>query len=270
VLTLRDSPARQEISNRLIAGDSVVWVLLTSGDARADDAAYGLLSSRLAELRTTLRLPEIAEADFGDLSVVPDALRMSFSVLRIARDDPRESQFITMLLHAGGGTAADRALAIPIFGRGRAFDALGGEQLNHQTIEDACRFLTGACQCTVKAQNPGLDLLMAVDWDGRIQPAILADAVSPPLTGLSGFSPTVETSLDGVLKKAPAEIDPGSTGTRFPTSDADSGSNNESAFRNGTRAKDAEISLQGTSLFVLVPLCVAVALATLFVYVRGK
>ena len=140
---LRDSAARQEIADRLIAGDSVVWVLVESGDPAADDAAYDLLSSRLAELQETLRLPEIEQADFGDLSVVPEALRMSFSVVRIAREDPQESQFVVMLDHAGGGVAADNAevvpVAVPVFGRGRAFDGLVGEDLNSRTIEDACR-----------------------------------------------------------------------------------------------------------------------------------
>lgn len=189
--TLRDSPARQEIANRLIAGDSVVWVLLESGSPAADDAAFELLTARLAELETTLRLPEIAEADFGELSVVPDALRLSFSTLRIAADDEAESHFLTMLRHAGGLPAGESIAvptAIPIFGRGRAFDALRGNELTSQTIDDACRFLTGACQCTVKSQNPGLDLLMAVDWDGRITPATREETTPPPLVGLEGFA----------------------------------------------------------------------------------
>ncbi|MFT5104551.1 MAG: hypothetical protein ACI9UA_000166, partial [Pseudoalteromonas tetraodonis] len=28
-----------------------------------------------------------------------------------------------------------------------------------------CFFLTGACSCQVKAQNPGWDLLLSADWE---------------------------------------------------------------------------------------------------------
>jgi hypothetical protein len=35
-------------------------------------------------------------------------------------------------------------------------------------IEDISRYLSGPCSCQVKEQNPGFDLLLAVDWEARL------------------------------------------------------------------------------------------------------
>ncbi|MGD9856374.1 MAG: hypothetical protein AB7U20_15620 [Planctomycetaceae bacterium] len=282
---LRDSPARQEIANRLIAGDSVVWVLLESGDAAADDAAYELLMNRLDELETTLRLPEIEEADFGELSVIPEALRMSFSALRIAAGDAAESHFITMLRHAGGLPAENTTpapTAIPIFGRGRAFDALRDGDLTGQTIEDACRFLTGACQCTVKSQNPGIDLLMAVDWDGRIAPAIIEDTTPPPLVGLEAFSADDPPQNDVIAAAEPGGELVSAAESMEPSPAPDSASSQTAAT--DRKPSDGEVAespltdsdatlaapIRRNLLLILGVLAVAVALSTLFVTTRGR
>jgi hypothetical protein len=37
--------------------------------------------------------------------------------------------------------------------------------LEPQVIEQAAKFLCGACSCLVKEQNPGFDLLLTSDWD---------------------------------------------------------------------------------------------------------
>ena len=188
---LLHSPARAEAAKRLIEGDSVVWVFLESGDAEADKSSLDMLTKELARLETTLRLPEIEEADFGDLSVVPESLRLAFSAISVSRDNVEESAFINMLMHAAeSASSADSPTgptAFPLFGRGRVLYELSGERLEPQSIEDACRFLTGPCQCTVKGENPGLDLLMAVDWEGQIEPAMPIDDSQPPLVGLGAF-----------------------------------------------------------------------------------
>ena len=60
--------------------------------------------------------------------------------------------------------------------------------INPRTIEDACRFLIGGCQCTVKEQNPGADLLLAVDWDLYVEPSLALPTATPPLGGLRGLA----------------------------------------------------------------------------------
>ena len=56
-------------------------------------------------------------------------------------------------------------------------------------------FLTGGCQCTVKAQNPGVDLIMNVHWDKMVVPTQPDDKPLPPLAGFSGFGQPVDTSV---------------------------------------------------------------------------
>lgn len=188
---LLDSPVRQQIREKLLSGDSVVWVLLESGNASDDDAAFSLLTDELARLQETIELPAIEEADLKDLSVDPTALKIAFSTIRVSRDDDAERTLIEQLLRVEVDLLDEpyvrQTMAFPVFARGRALYALVGEGITPETIEDASRFLAGACQCTVKAQNPGVDLLMAVDWDQYVTPALPYDDSEPDLAGLTAF-----------------------------------------------------------------------------------
>ena len=55
---LLESPVRQDIAQRLLRGDAVVWLLLESGDQRRDDQAAQLLEAELRKLEQSLALPE--------------------------------------------------------------------------------------------------------------------------------------------------------------------------------------------------------------------
>ena len=55
-------------------------------------------------------------------------------------------------------------------------------------IEEASRFLAGACQCTVKTENPGVDLLVAFNWDENVQITEPKMEEEVPLTGLGAFA----------------------------------------------------------------------------------
>jgi len=193
---LLDSPARQEIAKRLIQGQSAVWALLEVGDKAKDDAAEKLLQERLAHLQGVLQLPTLEQEDItsGLVSVSQEELQVGFSIVRLSRNDPAEAILARMLL----GTEEDlkdlnEPMAFPIFGRGRALYALVGRGINHETIDEACSFLIGACSCQVKELNPGVDLLISADWDHLVQTAFNADRELPALTGLVGFEDKAET-----------------------------------------------------------------------------
>ena len=187
-----ESPIRQQLETRLLAGESVVWLFLDSGDAQADTAAYELLQKEIERLEQTLELPVIEEADLSELSLDPEALQLKMSTLRVSRDDAAEALLVETLLRVEPDLLSEpyvsQPMAFPVFGRGRALYALVGAGIAADTIEEAGRFLTGACQCTVKAQNPGVDLLLAVDWDALVVPALPYDETPPTLLGLGGFS----------------------------------------------------------------------------------
>jgi hypothetical protein len=173
-----DSPLRREIARRILAGDSVVWVLLESGDAAADEAAHTLLTSRLAALEKEITLPKLDEDDRRHIrSRLP--LRLSFPVLRLSRSNPEEAVLIRLLLSLPKQPELARIrgpIVYPFFGRGRVADALSGEDLSAEGIEAMARYLAGPCSCEVKEDNPGADLPFNVDWAGALE----RDASAPP------------------------------------------------------------------------------------------
>src|SRR5262245_1521445 len=85
-----DSPARRTIAERILRGESVVWVFLDSGNKAADDAAHALLKTKLAELEKTLELPKLTADPKDKLQAEKIDLRIAFSILRIAADDADE------------------------------------------------------------------------------------------------------------------------------------------------------------------------------------
>ena len=70
-----------------------------------------------------------------------------------------------------------------------------GDGIAADVIDEACVFLTGACSCEVKEQNPGVDLAMAVDWDRLVTSHQNVDRELPPLSGFIGFAE--ETQSEG-------------------------------------------------------------------------
>ena len=181
------SEARREIGRRILNGEAAVWVLVESGDRRKDDAAAALLENRLAKLEKTLKLP--VAVDGSSSTGAPD-LRIDFSLIRLSRSDPSEEVFIRMLMHCESDLELYTSwpMAFPVFGRGRVLYALVGEGITGENILEACAFLVGPCACEIKSLNPGLDLLMPVDWEAGLAGSWVEEVGLPPLVGLSALS----------------------------------------------------------------------------------
>src|SRR5262249_51816585 len=147
-----DSPARREITKRLLQGESAVWLMLDSGDAARDGAAENTLTAELKKLEQALKLPSHAADDPPLLSEVP--VRVAFSVYRLSRNTPGEASLVAMLLNSDSGL--EGPIVFPIFGRGRALWAMAGKGLTAENIAEAGAFLVGACSCEAKELNPGV------------------------------------------------------------------------------------------------------------------
>lgn len=179
VQRLLDSPVRQELRRRLLAGESAIWILIESGDRARDDTAASALTETLGEARSSLKLPdgvvtpsetatrsgprakEQAEVLRTDLP-----LKIEFSLLRLRRDDPAEAALVAMLVHLEDdlGGFAQQPMVFPVFGRGRVLEPLIGAGIHRDNVMEHSRYLCGACSCEVKDQNPGIDLLIAANW----------------------------------------------------------------------------------------------------------
>ena len=191
---LIDSPIRRQIVNLLAAGQSAVWLLVESGDKEKDDATETLIRTELTRIEQTLSLPDLTAGEagienLGPSSILSTELRLSFSFLRISRHDPLEELFVAMLVNSEQGLfeecyAQGQPIAIPVFGRGRAYYALAGEGITDQNLQDLCEFLVGSCSCEVKSENPGADLLFAAPWSDLVTESVMVEQLLPELTGL--------------------------------------------------------------------------------------
>lgn len=180
VQCLLDSPVRRELRQRLLAGESAIWLLIESGDAAKDEAAAKTLTDALAHAQSSLKLPDgvISSADAAKrtgpkANEQADALRsdlplkIEFSVLRLRRTDPEESALLAMLtrLEDDLGGFAGEPMVFPVFGRGRVLEPLIGAGINKDNVMEHSGYLCGACSCEVKDLNPGIDLLIAANWE---------------------------------------------------------------------------------------------------------
>ena len=175
VSALLDSPARRKIANRLIEGDAVVWVVLESGRKAKDDLFVKRLKGLLKRMEGEVAIRLLDPVTGEEWTERPE-----FSIVRVPRDGPREKAFIRMLLGIEPGL--DRVaepMALPVFGRGRALCLLVGDEADEENVRDICNFVTEWCSCQVKAMNPGVDLLMSVDWDGALEGMLSREAESP-------------------------------------------------------------------------------------------
>jgi hypothetical protein len=193
VAALLESPVRQKLAERLIEGQTAVWVFVESGNAEKDKAALQLLEQ---ELETATReLKEQAESIPDELGV-PE-ITHSFSILPVSRSDPNEHMLLTLLLNSEPDLDeySDKPVTFPVFGRGRALYALIGEGITSDNIRETIAFLVGPCGCEIKMLNPGVDILMAANWDAA---------------AMRFYEEFYETynevpELTGVMPEAPAE-----------------------------------------------------------------
>jgi len=177
VRTLPDSPARREIARRILSEETAVWILLESGDTSKDDPAFSLLEETLNELEKELEIPE--QTYFQGLpagGTMPD-LKIDFSVLRVSSTDPDERFLVEMLIRSEPDLLeyASEPMVFPVYGRGRILYSLVGKGITKENIAEACQFLVGPCSCQVKALNPGVDLLIAADWEAGVGESLVAE-----------------------------------------------------------------------------------------------
>ena len=186
---LMSSPKRREMMKRLLAGESVVWIAVKSGEKKADKKAIATLRRGIDTCRANLSLPVLDTADIREyLSKDRPTVRKEFSSIVIDPSDSTESLFISMLRLCEPLLAKTprQPILYPVFGRGRCLYALAGSGIAVERIIEANAFLIGPCACTVKEQNPGRDLLMTGDWKGGGTP-VIRDEAPPQLHGFEKF-----------------------------------------------------------------------------------
>jgi hypothetical protein len=162
--SLIDSPLRQQMANGFFRGESASFILLESGDEKADAEAFKLMETELAKLQKKIQLPNPTREGPQLRSELP--LLVSFQILRLSRKNEAEAGFVDLLLRCEDGIEkAKGPIMLAVFGRGRLLTALHGKDLKAVEIEQLALFLCGACSCQVKELNPGVDLLFRCRWE---------------------------------------------------------------------------------------------------------
>jgi hypothetical protein len=196
---LRGSPVRARIAEHLAAGAAAVWILVETGATAADRAARESLEAALARERDTIRLPDAAELEIDPavLDAVRIPLAIDFPLVTVARDDAREAFLVDCLLGSEDDLRDyDEPIAFPVFGRGVVLHALVGRGITPENVAAANAFITGACSCVVKEQNPGFDLLLDIDWDAAVGDVLVSE---PPAA--AGTAPKLLTIPPGSRRR---------------------------------------------------------------------
>jgi hypothetical protein len=206
---ITSSPARTELTHRILDGETGVWLLVESGEREADDRAATTLEKRLHYLEQAADIPTIDPNDPTNEIGPGPVLRVKFSVLRIHRDDAAEQPFLKMLAGPKHETEPSKGpwLAL-VFGRGRVLGAWPAEGFGNDQIDEACLFLLGACSCQVKRMNPGWDLLLNVDWDEALHAIGFpknADATKDAAP-VSNLAPSIPAKVETVTMAPPASV----------------------------------------------------------------
>ena len=184
---LLDSPARAETAKRLMAGETAVFLFLESDDAKKNKTVLERLNRIIGDLEKNLELPaQEPEDTLAEDEDPAGDLKIDFSIVRVRRDDPKEKVLVETLLATEPDLRELRGpMAFPVFGRGRSLYAIVDKGINAEVLYEAGAFMTGACSCQVKAQNPGVDLLMTAAWNSIFEDLVYEEVELPPLTAIS-------------------------------------------------------------------------------------
>ena len=186
------SPARKRMGKLFGKGHGIVLLVLTGPDEEANKRAAkvaGEVASKADEVFVAGGAPvpmgpppekpeENAAEEKTDANKKNDDRKgpkneLKIAVVKVSRTDPAEKWLVKMLLaiepDLNDAKYAKDPMVFAIYGRGRAMPPYVGKGITTENMLDCVTFLAGACSCTVKDRNPGMDLLMQFDWDAAAE-----------------------------------------------------------------------------------------------------
>ncbi len=165
---LLDSPARQQIASLLDAGNAGVLLLFKTGSDEANAAAESEVRAAIERASAG----EIVPFTLGGPEVVDPEDEQSLRVGLVVVDphDPDESWLTTMLLGVEDDLDDyEEPMVFGVYGRGRASWPYLGGGIQAENLNECIAFMSGACSCEVKEQNPGMDLLIEWNWEATAE-----------------------------------------------------------------------------------------------------
>jgi len=211
VKAMIDSPARQKVGKLLQEGHLTVLVLLPGKDKAANEAAEKAAKKLISDLESgeidlgpdpseipdpydygyaqpPAEEPGDEAAEPGDEPADDEAeespdkeqprkIQRKVALVKLTRDDPAEKWLVKALMQVESDLDeyAEEPMVFGIYGRGRALPPFVGKGITADNMVDLLFFLSGACSCQIKEQNPGMDLPMAWDWDAAAEAIAATD-----------------------------------------------------------------------------------------------
>jgi hypothetical protein len=178
--TMFDSPLRSQLGKLLHAGDAVILLTLTCADRGRNQQAEKAVDEVLALVKAgkiatapaddaPRPAPPVVSGDPGapgDENRPPKAGQLKVGKLSLSRTDPAEDWLVRVLMRveAGLDEYAGQPMVFAVYGRGRVMPPFVGKGITADNLGEAVSFLSGACSCQVKDENPGVELPMRWDW----------------------------------------------------------------------------------------------------------
>ena len=200
VEAMAESPARKQIAQMLDKGHMAVFLLLPGKDPQLTGQAEKAVKEVIAKVRSgkvamgPARMedipPDIAppapakqKADAGAAAKAPaspDSPPPSppppppppeLGLVKIDRSDKAEAWLVRPLatVERDLPEAVGQPMVFAAYGRGRVLPPCIGKGITAENLLEQLMFLAGACSCTVKDQQPGVDLLFRWDWDATAE-----------------------------------------------------------------------------------------------------
>jgi hypothetical protein len=166
-----DSPARKQLADQLAEGKIGVLLFLTCSDKAANEEAEKVLQGLVQEVKKG-EVEFYMPPPFGPMPGAPEGEdepetpTLELGYLKVKRDDPQEEWLVRQLLAIESDLKdEDSPMVFMCYGRARALLPYVGKGISRENLLYELEFVTGACSCTVKEQNPGVDLLVRRDWE---------------------------------------------------------------------------------------------------------
>ncbi len=165
VRAMVQSPIRTRLGELLTDGATAVLLILTGPDD-AENRRAEQLAAELSERNAAGKI----------------------ELLKLSRTDPAERWLVRSLLVVEPDLYdyPDTPMIFAAYGRGRVMPPYVGKGINADNLAECIAFLSGACSCMVKSQNPGMDLLVQWDWESA------ADTIAATDETFDGDVPRLE------------------------------------------------------------------------------
>jgi len=209
VSELLESNPTEQLLRGILLGSSATFLLVECEDAAKVKKARATVEATLKKLKQEIKLPEgIVQADgsvtgenltaFEAAATDPTnilesgiPLKIDFNLVRLPNRKGNAIFHAILDKTHNAAEVVNEPKLYAFFGRGRFIGPVAGEGINAENLEELAYYLTAACSCQVKNQNPGLDFLTNLDWIGYLDGSeVVIDKELPPLIGVLNLEPT--------------------------------------------------------------------------------